>query len=73
MDHSFNNFVQGQSGGFYRIDVTNVGTAITSGTVTVSDTLSDRPDGDRRERNRLDVHSGRDLHMHAIDASGVQR
>jgi uncharacterized repeat protein (TIGR01451 family) len=39
MDHSFNNFVQGQSGGFYRIDITNVGTAITSGVVTVSDTL----------------------------------
>jgi hypothetical protein len=39
MDHSFNNFVQGQSGGFYRIDVSNVGTAITSGVVTVSDTL----------------------------------
>jgi uncharacterized repeat protein (TIGR01451 family) len=39
MDHSFNNFVQGQSGGFYRIDITNVGTATTSGVVTVSDTL----------------------------------
>jgi hypothetical protein len=39
MNHSFNNFVQGQSGGFYRIDITNVGTATTSGTVTVSDTL----------------------------------
>ncbi len=39
MNHSFLNFVQGQSGGFYRIDVTNVGTATTSGTVTVSDTL----------------------------------
>jgi uncharacterized repeat protein (TIGR01451 family) len=39
MDHSFNNFVQGQSGGFYRIDISNVGTATTSGTVTVSDTL----------------------------------
>jgi uncharacterized repeat protein (TIGR01451 family) len=39
MNHSFNNFVQGQSGGFYRIDVSNVGTAITSGVVTVSDTL----------------------------------
>jgi uncharacterized repeat protein (TIGR01451 family) len=39
MDHSFNNFVQGQSGGFYRIDVSNVGTATTSGVVTVSDTL----------------------------------
>jgi uncharacterized repeat protein (TIGR01451 family) len=39
MNHSFNNFVQGQSGGFYRIDISNVGTAITSGAVTVSDTL----------------------------------
>jgi uncharacterized repeat protein (TIGR01451 family) len=39
VNHSFNNFVQGQSGGFYRIDVSNVGTAITSGAVTVSDTL----------------------------------
>ena len=39
MNHSFNNFVQGQSGGFYRIDVSNVGTATTSGMVTVSDTL----------------------------------
>lgn len=38
MNHSFNNFVQGQSG-IYRIDISNVGTAITSGTVTVSDTL----------------------------------
>jgi uncharacterized repeat protein (TIGR01451 family) len=39
MNHSFNNFVQGQTGGFYRIDITNVGTATTSGAVTVSDTL----------------------------------
>lgn len=39
MNHSVNNFVQGQTGGFYRIDITNVGTATTSGTVTVSDTL----------------------------------
>ncbi len=39
MDHSLNNFVQGQTGGFYRIDISNVGTATTSGTVTVSDTL----------------------------------
>jgi uncharacterized repeat protein (TIGR01451 family) len=39
MNHSANNFVQGQSGGFYRIDISNVGTATTSGTVTVSDTL----------------------------------
>jgi uncharacterized repeat protein (TIGR01451 family) len=39
MNHSFNNFVQGQTGGFYRIDITNVGTATTSGMVTVSDTL----------------------------------
>jgi uncharacterized repeat protein (TIGR01451 family) len=39
MNHSFNNFVQGQTGGFYRIDITNVGTATTSGTVTVTDTL----------------------------------
>jgi len=38
MNHSFNNFVQGQSG-IYRIDISNVGTAITSGAVTVSDTL----------------------------------
>ena len=38
MNHSFNNFVQGQSG-IYRIDITNVGTAITSGAVTVTDTL----------------------------------
>jgi uncharacterized repeat protein (TIGR01451 family) len=39
MNHSVNNFVQGQTGGFYRIDITNVGTATTSGAVTVSDTL----------------------------------
>jgi uncharacterized repeat protein (TIGR01451 family) len=39
MNHSANNFVQGQTGGFYRIDISNVGTASTSGTVTVSDTL----------------------------------
>jgi uncharacterized repeat protein (TIGR01451 family) len=39
MNHSVNNFVQGQTGGFYRIDITNVGTATTSGTVTVTDTL----------------------------------
>lgn len=39
MNHSFLNFVQGQTGGFYRIDITNVGTATTSGTVTVTDTL----------------------------------
>jgi len=39
MNHSANNFVQGQTGGFYRIDITNVGTATTSGTVTVTDTL----------------------------------
>lgn len=38
MNHSFNNFVLGQSG-IYRIDISNVGTAITSGAVTVSDTL----------------------------------
>jgi uncharacterized repeat protein (TIGR01451 family) len=38
MNHGFNNFVQGQSA-MYRIDITNVGTAITSGAVTVSDTL----------------------------------
>jgi len=38
MNHSFNNFVQGQSA-MYRIDISNVGTASTSGTVTVSDTL----------------------------------
>jgi uncharacterized repeat protein (TIGR01451 family) len=38
MNHSFNSFVQGQSG-IYRIDISNVGTATTSGTVTVSDTL----------------------------------
>jgi uncharacterized repeat protein (TIGR01451 family) len=37
-NHSFNNFVQGQSA-IYRIDITNVGTATTSGTVTVTDTL----------------------------------
>jgi len=38
MNHSISNFVQGQSG-IYRIDISNVGTAITSGAVTVSDTL----------------------------------
>jgi uncharacterized repeat protein (TIGR01451 family) len=38
MNHS-TDFVQGQSGSFYRIDISNVGTAITSGAVTVSDTL----------------------------------
>jgi uncharacterized repeat protein (TIGR01451 family) len=38
INHSFNNFVQGQSA-IYRIDITNVGTAFTSGTVTVTDTL----------------------------------
>lgn len=38
MNHSFNNFVQGQTG-IYRIDISNVGTANTSGTVNVSDTL----------------------------------
>jgi uncharacterized repeat protein (TIGR01451 family) len=39
MNHSVLNFVQGQTGGFYRIDVGNVGTATTSGAVTVTDTL----------------------------------
>jgi uncharacterized repeat protein (TIGR01451 family) len=38
MNHSISNFVQGQSG-IYRIDISNVGTAVTSGAVTVSDTL----------------------------------
>jgi uncharacterized repeat protein (TIGR01451 family) len=38
MNHSFNNFVQGQSA-MYRIGISNVGTASTSGTVTVTDTL----------------------------------
>ena len=38
MNHAFNNFVQGQSG-IYRIDITNVGTAVTSSSVTVSDAL----------------------------------
>ena len=57
-------FSQGQMGATYTLTASNVGSLATTGTVTVSDTLPERPDRDRPQRAGLGVH-GRDGELYA--------